>query len=90
MSQQCYIVIEDEITALEIIRDAKGKAGLLKDVSVYNLKKVLDSKEFPIKIPIDLEAVIKIISNPVVKRLAGGKIEEHTKKYLKCLEAGVV
>ena len=78
-----FLQVDDEQTAIDLIREVKGKTGLLKDVNLYSLKQALDRKQFPIQIPVDLDGLLKVAGNPLVKRIFGPKIEGTTKRILK-------
>ena len=79
---QIYLEINDLDSAISFIKEAKEKTGLLKDISPEKVETLLSGKEFPIRIPIKLEAVLKLAANPLVKKMAGRKIEETTKRYI--------
>jgi len=85
---QIYLEIEDVNGLTEFLQEAKRKTGLLKDISLDKVECVLAEKEFPIRIPVNLDSVIELAMNPVVKKIFGKKIEETTKKaLLKAIES---
>ena len=85
---QIYLEIGDAESMTAFLEEAKKKTGLLKDISLDKVEYVLSTKEFPIRVPVNLDAVIELAMNPVVKKIFGKKIEETTKKaLLKAIES---
>ena len=85
---QVYLEIGDAESMTAFLEEAKKKTGLLKDISLDKVEYVLSRKEFPIRVPVDLNAVIDLAMNPMVKKIFGKKIEETTKKaLLKAIES---
>ena len=85
---QIYLEIGDAESMTAFLEEAKMKTGLLKDISLDKVGYVLSTKEFPIRVPVNLDAVIELAMNPVVKKIFGKKIEETTKKaLLKAIES---
>lgn len=85
---QVYLEIGDAESMTAFLEEAKKKTGLLKDISLDKVEYVLSMKEFPIRVPVDLNAVIDLAMNPMVKKIFGKKIEETTKKaLLKAIES---
>lgn len=85
---QVYLEIGNARELMEFLEEAKRKTGLLKDIPLDTVEYVLEEKEFPIRIPVDLNSVIDLAANPVVKKVFGKKIEETTKKaLLKAIES---
>ena len=85
---QIYLEIGDAESMTAFLEEAKMKTGLLKDISLDKVEYVLSTKEFPIRVPVNLDAVIELAMNPVVKKMFGKKIEETTKKaLLKAIES---
>lgn len=85
---QVYLEIESLETLVAFIADAK-KAGLLKDISTDQVRTSFSKKTFPIRIPVDLSAIIKVAGNKVVKTAYGKTIQEKTVDILnKALSPG--
>lgn len=63
-------------TLVAFIENAK-KVGLLKDISTDQVKVSFSRKTFPIRIPVDLNAIIAIAGKPVLKPF-GKQIEKKT------------
>ena len=82
MSERIYLEIRDAESLVDFLKEAQKRTGLLKDISPGKLRKALSTKAFPIRIPIDLDGVIDIASNPVLKKMFGRKVEDATKRYL--------
>ena len=76
-----YLQIEDLESLKSFVRDAKGK-GFFKDTSVIKMEESLKDRSFPIQVPIDVDAVLKLAGNPVVKKVFGSKIEEKASEIL--------
>lgn len=58
------------------------KAGMLKDLKIEDLSDV----EFPVRIPIKMDGILKIAENPIIRKAFGKKIES---VMLSCIEAMV-
>lgn len=85
---QIYLEIGNSEELMEFLREAKRKTGLLKDIPLDKVECVLEEKEFPLRVPVDLDSVIDLAANPMVKKIFGKKIEETTKKaILKAIES---
>ena len=78
-----YIGIEDFASLESFIEEAQ-KIGLLKDISIKRLP--FNENDFPMQLPIDIEAFLKLTGNPIVKKVFGKKIESTLQNYL--IEAG--
>ena len=74
---QVSLEIDSLATLIAFLEDAK-KAGLLKDVSTAQVEHAFKNKVFPIRVPIDLNAVLAIAGNKVVRTTFGGKIQKGT------------
>ena len=81
--KQVYLIIGDLDSLLEFLEEAKKKTGLLKDISINDVKCHLSEKDFPMRIPVNLDGVLKLCGNPVLKKMFGTKVENTTRKYLK-------
>lgn len=85
---QIYLEISNAEGLMDFLQEAKTKTGLLKDISLDKVECILAEKEFPIRIPVNLESVLDLAANPIVKKIFGKKIEETTKKaLLKAIES---
>lgn len=82
-----YIEIEDLDRLIAFVTEAK-KEGLLKDISLAEVRHTFSKKSFPVRIPIELNAILGLAKNPVVKKVISGKLENATRKALKYIEAG--
>ena len=76
MSQVC-LEIGDLETLVAFIEDAK-RTGLMKDVSLDNVKDCFRKKSFPIRIPVDMNAFLEVAGNPIIRKAFGKKIEKKT------------
>lgn len=63
-------------TLVAFIENAK-KVGLLKDISTNQVKVSFSKVTFPIRIPVDLNALIAIAGKPILKPF-GKQIEKKT------------
>lgn len=85
---QVNLEIESLDTLIAFIEDAK-KVGLLKDISTEQVKRSFGGKAFPIRIPVDIDAVLKVAGNKVVKTVYGNEIQKKTVDILnKALSPG--
>ena len=66
--------IEDLITFIESAKEVE----LLKDISCDKVRNILKEKNFPVRLPIDINQALGIAANPVVRKIFGKKIEETT------------
>lgn len=78
---QIFLEIGDIESTMEFMKDAK-EAGFLKDISSDKVESLLKDKEFPIRIPIELNDVFKLASNPIVRKMFGKRIEDTTVKTI--------
>lgn len=74
---QVYLEIGNLATLTAFIADAK-KNGLLKDISAEQVEMAFRGKTFPIRIPVDLSAVLDVAGNMVVRKTFGRQIEKKT------------
>ncbi len=74
---QVYLEIGDLDTLMAFLRDAQ-KAGLLIGVSPYKVEHSFSEKDFPVRIPVNLDAVLAVAGNPIVKKVFGKTIETKT------------
>lgn len=86
---QVYIEIGNKNELISFLQEAKVKTGLLKDVSLNKVNHSLNESDFPMRIPVNLDGVLNLCENPILKKMFGKKVEEVTKKYLRrVMEAG--
>lgn len=78
---QIFLEIGDIESTMEFMKDAK-EAGFLKDISSDKVESLLREKKFPIRIPIELNDVFKLASNPIVRKMFGKRIEDTTVKTI--------
>lgn len=74
---QVYLTIDSLETLMAFLQEAKN-AGLLKDVSLAQVRHLFERKAFPLQIPVDLSAVLNVAGNAVVRKTFGKKIEQKT------------
>lgn len=74
---QVYLTIDNLETLMAFLQDAKN-AGLLKDVSLIQVRNLFSQKVFPLQIPVDLSAVLNVAGNAVVRKTFGKTIEKKT------------
>ena len=72
-----YLEIGSLETLMAFLQNAKN-AGLLKDVSLIQVKDCFSRKAFPIRIPVDVNAILALAGKPVVKMKYGKTIEQKT------------
>ena len=83
-----YLEIETLDGLIAFMAEAK-KTGLLKDISLEGMKRSFSRKDFPIRVPVNLDAVLDLCRNPIIRKAFGKKIEDTTKKYiLTAIETG--
>ena len=61
--------IEDKRSMIDLVNKLKG-ARLLGEINVP-----LNDLEFPVDIPLDVEKLLELVSNPVVGKIFGKKME---------------
>jgi hypothetical protein len=76
-----FLEIESAEGLTAFLAEAK-KTGLLKDVSMKDIQDAVRKKEFPLRIPVNLDAVLNLCRNPILRKLFGGKIESRAKMIL--------
>ena len=81
-----YLELENLDSMVAFVKDLQKKTGLLKDISTDKVEKILKNSNkviFPVKIPIELEDVISLVSqNPIATKMFGKKIDDAAKKFL--------
>ena len=78
---QIYLEIGTMEDLIEFIQEAK-EVGLLKDISCDKVKTILKDKQFPVRLPVDLDKVFNAMSNPIIRKVFGKKIEDTTEKTI--------
>ena len=71
---QIYLEIEDNESLIRFLKEAK-RIGFLKNIPINKFEPFLSEKKFPIHIPIELDRVLALATNPVVKKIFGAKID---------------
>ena len=74
---QVYLTIDSLETLMAFLQDAKN-AGLLKDVSLAQVRHNFSKKVFPLQVPVDLCAILNVAGNAVVRKAFGKVIEKKT------------
>ena len=82
-----FLEIDSAEGLIAFIKEAK-KTGLLRDISMTEIESVTKKKSFPVRIPVNMNAVLDLCRNPVLKRLFGAKIDSKAKGYLEAIKAG--
>ena len=68
METKIYITIPDYESLVGILKEGREK-GLFKEIVISKYP------EFPIQIPIELNNVLDLIGNPIVKKMFGSKVD---------------
>ena len=88
MTNRIYIEIETREDLWSILKDARGK-GLLKDVQIDNFERSMERKEFPIRVPVELDNLWSLLGNPIIRKMFGSKVDKAVSTCLqKVTEAG--
>ena len=74
---QIYLEIGSLESLTGFIQEAKD-AGLLKDISLKKVEDLMSTKAFPVRVPVELDQVVNLMANPMVRKIFGKKIEETT------------
>lgn len=75
-----FLEITDKASLVPFVSDAK-KAGMLRNIDI---SKISDDR-FPIRIPVNLDSVIKLAGNPIVRKTFGKRIEMTVTSYLEAV-----
>lgn len=78
-----YLEIDSMETLIAFVQDAKG-IGLLKDVSLAQVRHKCGKYEFPLRVPVNLNAVIGVAENKIVKVAFGKTIEKMVTDFIVC------
>lgn len=78
---QVYLEIESLDTLVAFLTDAKKK-GFLKNVSIEMVESLFKTKTFPIRVPVDIYAILEAADNKILKAKYGKRIEEKTVENL--------
>lgn len=70
-----YLEVDSLETLISFIQDAKG-IGLLKDVSLAQVRHKFGNAAFPLRVPVNLNAVLDVASNKIVKATFSKTIEK--------------
>lgn len=85
---QFYIEVGSLESLTNLIAEAKKK-GLMKDISIEKVERAFRNKAFPMKVPVQMDEVLELAGNPVLKKMFGKKLENGMLTYLeKALGAG--
>lgn len=76
MGAKICITIEDQATLMDILQEGRQK-GLFKNLSIDTIDRLTKQITFPIQIPVEPEAIINLVGNPVVRKVCGSKVD-HT------------
>lgn len=74
---QIYLEIGSLESLVRFIENAK-EVGLLKDISTKKVENLMSGKEFPVRVPVELDQVMNLMANPMVRKIFGKKIEDTT------------
>lgn len=87
MGAKIYISIDDPITLADILQEGR-KNGLLKDIPSETISGLL-RKDYPIRVPVELDRIMEMVGNPVVRKVFGSKFDKTLSACLqKAMEAG--
>lgn len=81
-----YLTIENVSAMKQFIKGAV-KSGYLRKFDLREVATWIANVEYPVKIPVDINSVIAIGQNAVVKGIFGKNIENTITKYLKAAMA---
>ena len=70
--------IASKADLVEFVEEAK-KVGLLKEVDIRSASE----GRFPIRIPVNLDSILKLAGNPLIRKAFGKKIDTAVTSYLK-------
>ena len=76
-----FLEIESAEGLTAFLAEAK-KTGLLKDVALKDIEAAIRTKQFPLRIPVNLDAVLNLCRNPVLRKIFGGKIDSTARRIL--------
>ena len=82
MGDGVYLTIENEEAMIRFVKGCVRNGYMRR----FDLREVVDwikSTEYPIKVPVNLESVIGVGANAMVKGIFGGNIEKTITKYMK-------
>lgn len=80
---QVHLEIGNKQEFISFLAEAKKKTGMLKDISLREVNDRLSEDDFPVRIPVNLDGVLNLCANPMLRKLFGKKVEDTTRKYLK-------
>ena len=76
-----FLEIESAEGLTAFLAEAK-KTGLLKDIAFRDIEAVIRKKTFPVRIPVNLDAVLNLCRNPLLRKVFGGKIDSTARRIL--------
>ena len=82
-----FLEIDSAEGLVAFVTEAK-KTGLLRDISMTEIESITRKKSFPVRIPVNMNAVLDLCKNPILRRLFGAKIDSKAKRYLEAIKAG--
>ena len=82
MTGQIYLEIRDLDSLMAFIDEAHRK-GFLSQIETKDIRLGLREKSFPVRVPIDLDAVLRLAANPIVKKMFGKIMETTTMRYIR-------
>ena len=77
MNQQIYLEIGDLESLMSFMAEAKRRTGLMKDVSLEKMRQTLSGKDFPMRIPVNLDGVLDLAGNPILKKMFCKNIDQY-------------
>lgn len=88
MSGKLYFTIEDPEPLYDILLEGRKK-GLFKNVRIDLIRKLLEQKDFPVQIPVEISDLFELAGNPIVKKILEPRLDKAVGVCLqKILEAG--
>lgn len=90
MGKKIYITIDDRSSLMDILKDGLDRGLFAKNMDSFSKAvDMLDEMTFPIRIPIEIDNLLELSGNPIVKKLIGSKLKEAVDICLqKVMEAG--
>ena len=82
-NNKVYLEIDSLETLIAFIQDVKG-IGLLKDVSMAQVRHKFSKMTYPLRVPVNLNSVISMADNKVVNVAFGETIEKMVTDFIVC------
>ena len=76
-----YLTIEDRTNLVKLLKGA-AKYGYLRRLDLREVNDWIDKVEYPIRIPIEVDNIIGVGRNPVVKSVFGNFINKGLTNYI--------